>query len=176
MRLQTKTHTKNRSIHWTNQYAVLDRVQAPELKSKQSQKPVRQIQFTELLPDQHVQARLLRRWAILVSRVISKYLTAFKSLRKKILSHIPHPYTKEMSGKSNLVRKPSPKNVPLLHVMICLKWKKSRRILIHTLPYPFLIIHKKSQQTHFTLLYLWKKQGHLPVPYTVCLTCTVLCI
>lgn len=103
VRVQTKTHT-NRSIHWTHQYAVLDRVQAPELKNKQSQKPVKEIQFAEPLPDQHVQARLLRRRAILVSRVISKYLTAFKSLRKKIVRHIPHPYTKEMSGKSNLVR------------------------------------------------------------------------
>ena len=102
-RVQTKTH-RNRSIHWTHQYAVLDRVQAPELENKQSQKPVKEIQFAELLPDQHVQARLLRRWAILVSRVITKYLTAFKSLRKKVVTHIPHPYTKEMSGKSNLVR------------------------------------------------------------------------
>ena len=120
VQLQTKIHT-NRSIHWTHQNAVLDRVQAPELENKQSQKPVKEIQFAELLPDQHVQARLLRRWAILVSRVITKYLTAFKSLRKKVVTHIPHPYTKEMSGKSNLVRYPSPKNVHLLHFMICLK-------------------------------------------------------
>ena len=35
--VQTKTYT-NRSIHWTYQYAVLDRVQAPELEKKQSQK------------------------------------------------------------------------------------------------------------------------------------------
>ena len=37
VRVQTKTHT-NRSIHWTYQYAVLDRVEAPELEKKQSQK------------------------------------------------------------------------------------------------------------------------------------------
>ena len=94
VRVQTKTHT-NRFIHWTHQYAVLDRVQAPELENKQSQKPVKEIQFAELLPDQNVHARLLRRWAIIVNRVITKYLTPFKSLRKKVVRHIPHPYTKK---------------------------------------------------------------------------------
>lgn len=103
VRVQTKSHT-NRSIHWTHQYAILDRVQAPELENKQSQKPVKEIQFAELLPDKNVQANLLSHWAIIVSRIITKYLKAFQPLHSKVVRHIPHQYSKEMATKSNLVR------------------------------------------------------------------------
>ena len=58
--------------------AILDRVQAPELENKQSQKPVKEIQFAELLHDKNVQANLLSHWAIIVSRIITKYLKAFQ--------------------------------------------------------------------------------------------------
>jgi len=102
VRVQTKSHT-NRSIHWTHQYAILDRIQAPGLENNQSQKPVKEIQFTELLPDQHVQAKLLHQWAILVSRIVTKYLKAFQPLQNKVVRHIPHHYSKEMATKSNLV-------------------------------------------------------------------------
>ena len=88
VRVQTKSH-QNRSIHWTHQYAILDRVQDPTLESKHCQKLVRDIQFAKLLPDHDVQANLLRRWAILVSRVLTKYLTAFQPLMGKVIRHIP---------------------------------------------------------------------------------------
>lgn len=103
VRVQTKSHT-NRSIHWTHQFAIVDRVQAPELENKESQKPVKEIEFAELLPDQHVQANLLKHWAIIVSRIITKYLRAFQPLRNKVVWHIPHPHSKEMATRSNLVR------------------------------------------------------------------------
>jgi len=101
-RVQSQQH-KNRSIHWTHQFAVLDRVQDPELDTETSQKPVEDIQLAEILPDRNVQSHLVRNWAVLVSRVITKYLASFKCYQDVVVRHIPHKYTKEMCEKSNSV-------------------------------------------------------------------------
>ena len=101
-RVQSQKH-KNRSIHWTHQLAVLDRVQDPKLDTQTSQKPVSDIQLAEILPDRTVQAHLVRNWAVIVSRVITKYLPPFKSFQDVVVRHIPHEYAKEMSEKSNSV-------------------------------------------------------------------------
>ena len=102
VRVQTKTHT-NRSIHWTHQFAVLDRVQEPGLEDTKSQKSVKHLQFRELLPDCNVQKNLITRWAVLVSRIVTKYLKPFNFLKKRVVWHIPHPYSKEMAQRSTLV-------------------------------------------------------------------------
>lgn len=101
-RVQTKEHG-NRSIHWTHQFAVLDRVQGPEQTDRTSQKPVSEIQFAELLPDGNIQATLVQNWAIIVSRVITKYLKSFQYMKDVVIRHIPHQYSKEMSEKSTIV-------------------------------------------------------------------------
>lgn len=102
VRVQTKAHT-NRSIHWTHQFAVLDRVQEPGLEDTKSQKTVKDLQFGELLPDSIVQRNLMSRWAVLVSRIVTKYLKPFNFLRKRVVWHIPHPYSKEMAQRSTVV-------------------------------------------------------------------------
>ena len=102
VRVQTKAHT-NRSIHWTHQFAVLDRVQEPGLEDTKSQKTVKDLQFRELLPDSIVQRNLMSRWAVLVSRIVIKYLKPFNFLRKRVVWHIPHPYSKEMAQRSTVV-------------------------------------------------------------------------
>ena len=111
-RVQSQQH-KNRSIHWTHQFAVLDRVQDPTLDSERSQKKVGDIQLAEILPDRNVQTRLVRNWAVIVSRVavivsrvITKYLPPFQSFQDVVVRHIPHKYSKEMSQKSNSVSLP----------------------------------------------------------------------
>ena len=71
-RVQSQKH-HNRSIHWTHQFAVLDRVQDPQLESHCSQKFVNEIQFAELLPDKDVTENLVKNWAVIVSPVITKY-------------------------------------------------------------------------------------------------------
>ena len=101
-RVQSQKH-RNHSIHWTHQFAVLDRVQDPKLDNHHSQKPVSEIQFSELLPDKDVMVKLVRNWAVIVSRVITKYLPEFCSFRNVVVRHIPHEYSKEMSQKSNSV-------------------------------------------------------------------------
>ena len=105
-RVQSQKH-RNRSIHWTHQFAVLDRVQDPLLDSYRSQKPVSEIQFAELLPDKDVMENLVKNWAVIVSRVVTKYLPPFQSFRDVVVRHIPHEYSKEMSQKSNSVSRNS---------------------------------------------------------------------
>lgn len=101
-RVQSKDST-NQSIHWTHQYAVLDKVKNNLADPREPQKRISEIQLVELLPVQDVQNRLKNRWTVLVSRVICKYLKTFKNFQDVVVHHIPHPYTGVMSEKSSSV-------------------------------------------------------------------------
>ena len=101
-RMQTKDHT-NRSIHWTHQFAVLDKVVDPVLDHSKPQKAVKDLQLIELLPGEDVQNNFVWRSAVLVSRVITKYLPAFKCLQSEVVRHVPHKYSDEMDRKSDIV-------------------------------------------------------------------------
>lgn len=101
-RIQTKEHS-NKSIHWTHQFAELGRVQNPMLDSTKPQKPVGELQLIELLPSNDVQVSFKKRWAVLISRVICKYLSSFQQYRSLIIHHIPHQFSEEMSQKSKSV-------------------------------------------------------------------------
>ena len=72
-------------------------------------KKVGDIQLAKILPDRNVQTRLVRNWAVIVSRVITKYLPPFQSFQDVVFRHIPHKYSKEMSQKSNSVSLPGSK-------------------------------------------------------------------
>lgn len=101
-RVQSKDST-NQSIHWTHQYAVLDKVKNNLADPREPQKRISEIQLVELLPVQDVQNRLKNRWTVMVSRVICKYLKTFKNFQDVVVHHIPHPYTDVMSEKSSSV-------------------------------------------------------------------------
>ncbi len=100
VRVQTKEN-HNCSIHWTYQYAVLDRVQCPSLDDTKSQKLVKDLQFRELLPNISVQNNMLNRWAVLVSRIV--YLQHFTPLKKRVVWHIHHGHIEEMAQQSHVV-------------------------------------------------------------------------
>lgn len=78
-------------------------MQEPGLEDTKSQKTVKDLQFRELLPDSIVQRNLMSRWAVLVSQIVTKYLKSFNFLRKRVVWHIPHPYSKEMAQRSTVV-------------------------------------------------------------------------
>lgn len=101
-RIQTKEHC-NRSLHWTHQFAVVDRASDPSLETFKKQKSLKDLQYIELLPDPAVQENYIWQWAILVSRVVTKYLPPFKVFRKNVIFHIPHKYSTEMTTKSETV-------------------------------------------------------------------------
>lgn len=67
------------------------------------QKVVCDIQLAELLPHENICARLRKRWAVLVSRVVTSYLKEFKFLQREVVRHIPHQYSHQMSQKSDIV-------------------------------------------------------------------------
>ena len=101
-RVQTKDHV-NRSLHWTHQFAVVDRVLNPNLDDTGPQKDVKNLQLVELLPDEHVQKNLVLQWSILISRIVTKFLPAFRPYQAHVVYHIPHTYSAEMSSKSETV-------------------------------------------------------------------------
>lgn len=82
---------------------MLEKVVDPVLNDSNPQKSVKDLQLIELLPDQYVQKNLVWQWAVLVSRVITRYLHAFKYLQPDVIRHIPHKYSNEMANKSDTV-------------------------------------------------------------------------
>ena len=86
------------------QYAATNRVVEPHLSEVTPRKPIADIEMTEFLPGADVQDLLVNHWSVLTSRVITKYLKAFKPFKDVIIYHIPHKYSKEMTEKSESVR------------------------------------------------------------------------
>ena len=95
---------ENRSIHWTQEYGILNRVNEPSLDRTRPQKPLKDIQLVNLLPSKEVQDNLNTRWAAMIARVVCKYLDKFNHLRSALVYHIPHRYSKEMANKSEMVK------------------------------------------------------------------------
>lgn len=87
-RVQSKEHG-NRSIHWTHQFAMLEKVNEQSQEKAEPQEKAQDLQFTNLLPDTTIQDNLICQWAILVSRVVTKYIPAFKPYQKHVIYHIP---------------------------------------------------------------------------------------
>jgi hypothetical protein len=109
-RIQTKEYT-NRSLHWTQQYAVCNRAVNPLLDETTPKKAMKDIELGDLLPGRVVQDNLVHRWAVIVGRVITKFLESFKSLRDVVVHHIPHMYSSEMTAKSESVSNFCPKHL-----------------------------------------------------------------
>lgn len=101
-RIQSEKH-QNRSIHWTQEYAALNRVAEPSLSANAPRKSLSEVPPGDVLPKKDVQERLKQRFAVLVSRVVCTYLAKFAHLRDVVIHHIPHPYSKEMTCKSETV-------------------------------------------------------------------------
>ena len=99
-RIQSQQH-ENRSIHWTQQYAVLNRVQESSLDTKRPRKSFKEVQLIDILPA--VQERIKQKMAVLVGRIMCRYLTAFQQQSDVVIWHIPHQYSKEMALKSQTV-------------------------------------------------------------------------
>ena len=101
--MQTK-QCSNLSIHWTNQNAIKDRVVcSPSLAEKGPCCYLDDLPLHQLLPTASVQNQFKSDCAILVGRVITRYLPAFQPMKDVVVSHITHPHTIEMSRKSEFV-------------------------------------------------------------------------
>lgn len=81
----------------------MNRVSEPSLRTNAPRKSLSEVQPGDVLPNKYVQERLKQRFAVLVSRVVCTYLAKFAHLRDAVIHHIPHPYSKEMTSKSETV-------------------------------------------------------------------------
>lgn len=82
---------------------MVDKVAAPSLESTKPQKCLADLEYLDLLPDAAVQKNLVWQWVVLVYRVVTQYLPAFKVYRKNVIFHIPRKYSEELAKKSETV-------------------------------------------------------------------------
>jgi len=59
----------------------------------------------DVLPGPSTQKTLEQNFEILIARSLVNYLPAFKPLKGNVNQHITHQFTKELSQKSQVVRK-----------------------------------------------------------------------
>lgn len=59
----------------------------------------------EFLPTPEVQEAMVADLVNIIPRVLVKYLTPYSTFKKAVIYHIPHPHSKEMVGKSEVVCK-----------------------------------------------------------------------
>ena len=101
-RYQTKSQN-NKSLHYFHAYAVKDRVVAQGLDNKRPQKSIGEIEMQEFLPTPEVQEAIVSDLVNIIPRVLVKYLTPYSTFKKAVIYHIPHPHSKEMVEKSEVV-------------------------------------------------------------------------
>ena len=93
---------RNRSIHWTQQYAIRNKI-SENLPTCSPQQSLKDFSLSSIFPGPDVMENFTQRWAVFVSRVICKYLPKFQHLRKAAVIHIPHKYSSVMNQKSDIV-------------------------------------------------------------------------
>lgn len=101
-RVQTQS-CGNQSIHWTHQYIIKDRVTCDPALELVPKCKIDELPLHYLLPTVDVQKAFKSDCAVFVSRVITKYLKAFEQMKDVVVYHIPHPYVKALSAKSEVV-------------------------------------------------------------------------
>ena len=94
--LQTK------SLHYFNVYAVCDRIDSSQLAEIHQTPP--KLQLSDFLPSSEDYVVLKTNLQVIISRILCQHMDVFKTnFSKNVIRHIPHKYSKEMSGKSHIV-------------------------------------------------------------------------
>lgn len=78
----------------------------PSMSTTTPRKPRKNVQLVDLLPNKAVHERLVQRWAVLISRIVCKYITSLQPLQDVVVYHVNHKYSKEMASKSETVSMP----------------------------------------------------------------------
>ena len=91
---------QTRSLHYVQSYAVKDRVNYDCLSSERRT----EVCVFDILPTKEDYDILKKNFAVLVSRVMVKFIPYFTSDYKELpTKHIPHEHSKEMATKSEIV-------------------------------------------------------------------------
>ena len=95
--------SQTRSLHFFNSLALLDRCNFSTLSD--SVKPIQQsdIDITLFLPNEHDLMEITRNFAIIIGRIIHKYVPFFSKIPGLSIEHIVHEHYTEMSRKSEMV-------------------------------------------------------------------------
>ena len=101
-RHQTLT-SQNRSLHYFNSYAVLDRCDFSHLSDQHTLPDLPSYDVTKLLPSQRDLDRLVEDFSVLVGRMLTTHVPGFSVYKCCSIQHITHQYYAEMSKKSHVV-------------------------------------------------------------------------
>ena len=94
---------QNKSIHWFNLNAVLDRVLGNELSGEKPLKSIMDMENVDFLPSVEDNQKFLHDLIPLAARVIADNIPAFKKFGSVVVRHIPHAYSQAMKEKSTQV-------------------------------------------------------------------------
>lgn len=89
--------------HWFSLYAVKNRVHGEHLSNDQSAADVSTLPLTTWLPSVTDCIHLREEFIVLVSRVLTDKLPAFKVFAEAVEVHISHQYQDQMAEKSEIV-------------------------------------------------------------------------
>lgn len=94
--------SRNRSLHYFNSYAVLDRCDFSHLPEFQSPTDRSSYDMNCLLPSDDDFEAILLHFSVLVGRMLTTYIPGFEKY-KLLSSPIKHKYSTEMKRKSDVV-------------------------------------------------------------------------
>ncbi|XP_035661399.1 uncharacterized protein LOC118405771 [Branchiostoma floridae] len=87
---------KSQSLHWVHQMAAKDRV-TTTLPDDRPQKPIEDLQISEVMLTEEVQCLLRKDYIVHVTRTLENNLPALSCIKGAAVKHIRHEYTEEMS-------------------------------------------------------------------------------
>ena len=98
-----RTDRQNKSLHYFHMYAVQDRINLSESCENQRQAP-KDPPLEELLPSPDDGKQLHSNMEILVTQILARHMPFIaENFEDVVIWHISHPYSKEMSQKSEVV-------------------------------------------------------------------------
>ena len=91
------------SLHYFHSFAVKDRCDVSALNDNPSRPDLTSFSIDEVLPTAADYTSLMTNYTIIAARIIQKHIPFFKKNVKKVIRHIPHSHSREMSQKSEVV-------------------------------------------------------------------------
>ena len=87
------TVREKRLIHWFNVMAVKHRILANHLPDNGPQRPIKEFEPCHCIPSAKDHAVLRQNFIVLVERVLSERIAAFRPTKQSVVQHIPHKYS-----------------------------------------------------------------------------------
>lgn len=99
---QTLT-SRGKDHHWFHIVAVKDRVVEGDISVTRPLAMAKDLKLHTFLPTIEDCIKLNNEFVVLIARVLTHRMTAWKCLKEYVPDHIPHKYSKEMAMQSDIV-------------------------------------------------------------------------